>query len=306
MLTSLTGFAIIGVAIAVGYVLARTGVAGDTAVGVLTRIAFYALAPFLMFVVLTGSDIASLFSFLLPVSALAAAIVIVVYAVVARFAWKRRTGEIVIGAVASGQVNASNIGLPLAVYLLGSAAYPVPIILMQMVVFTPITLGLLDAVTSERRSVFRIVLRTFTTPIVVASGLGVFVSLLGVDLPPIMMEPIQLVADACVPVLLIAYGMSLHGQRVLGPTGRRRDIVLASALKVVVMPLLAWFFASVVFALTPQQTLILVVLAALPSPHNAFNYAHKYGVGEAIARDTVFLTTLGCVPVIFAAVLLLG
>ncbi len=136
--------------------------------------------------------------------------------------------------------------------------------------------------------------------------LGVLVSASGIQLPPIVIEPASLVADACVPVLLITYGISLHGQRVFGASGRRRDIVLATTLKLVVMPLAAWAAASFLFQLPREDVLIVTVLAALPTAQNVFNYAQRYDVGETISRDTIFLTTVGCVPVLLLIMVLLG
>ena len=72
------------------------------------------------------------------------------------------------------------------------------------------------------------------------------------------------------------------------------------------MPAIAWAFGTFVFGMPRDQVLIVVVLAALPTAQNVFNYSQRYGVGETIARDTVFLTTLGCVPVLLLATLLLG
>jgi predicted permease len=77
-------------------------------------------------------------------------------------------------------------------------------------------------------------------------------------------------------------------------------------LKLFAMPLIAWAVATVVFGLAPHDVLIVTVLAALPTAQNVFNYSQRYGVGEVISRDTVFLTTLGCVPVLIAITLLLG
>ena len=48
------------------------------------------------------------------------------------------------------------------------------------------------------------------------------------------------------------------------------------------------------------------MLAALPTAQNVFNYSQRYGVGEPLSRDTVFVTTLGCLPVLLVAVALLG
>lgn len=306
MLESLTGFVVVGLAIAVGYVIGRIDLLGEHARPVLARLTFFVLSPFLLFVVLAEADVRTLFSALLPVSAIAAVSVIGVYALIARFAWHRSPGETVIGALAAGQVNSNNIGIPLSLYLLGSAAYPAPVILLQLLVFTPISMAVLEAATSGGASLVRSIARALTNPIVIGSALGTLVSVSGIELPPIVFEPAVLLADACVPVLLISYGISLHGQRVLGSSGRRRDIVLATTLKLAVMPLIAWVVAEFVFALSPADVLIVVVLAALPSAQNVFNYSQRYGVGETIARDTVLLTTIGCVPVLLIATLLLG
>ncbi|WP_243224681.1 AEC family transporter [Microbacterium sp. CIAB417] len=307
MLDTLTGFAVVGLAIAVGYVIGRIDLLGPHARHVLGRLTFFVLSPFLLFTVLAQADAKVLFSSLLPVSAIAAAVVIAAYALVARVFWKRDVGETVIGALSAGQVNSNNIGIPLSLYLLGSAAYPAPVILMQLLVFTPISLTILDAVTAARKSsVWRTMARTATNPIILGSALGTLVSVLGIDLPPIVMEPAVLLANACVPVLLVSYGISLFGQRVLGTSGQRRDVLLASSLKLLVMPVIAWLVAQFLFGLSAHEVLIVVVLAALPTAQNVFNYSQRYDIGEAISRDTVFITTIGCVPVLLVATLLLG
>lgn len=306
MLDTLTGFAVVGVAIAVGYIIGRIDLLGPHARHVLGRLTFFVLSPFLLFVVLAQADVHALFSALLPVSAIAAVAIFVVYAAVARLVWRRGVGETLVGTLAAGQVNSNNIGIPLSLYLLGSAAYPAPVILLQLIVFTPVTMAIFESVTTGQRRPFPILTRTVTNPIVVGSVLGVLVSVSGWRMPPIVLDPLQLIANACVPVLLISYGISLHGQRVLAASGRRRDILLATGLKLLAMPLVAWAVAAFVFRLDPHGVLVVTVLAALPTAQNVFNYAQRFDIGETIARDTVFLTTIGCVPVLLGIIVLLG
>lgn len=306
MLDSLTGFVVVGVAILVGWIIGRIDLLGEHAKPVLARLTFFVLSPFLLFVVLAQADVRSLFSALLPVSAIAAIVVFAIYIVIARVVWRRSVGETTIGALAAGQVNSNNIGIPLSLYLLGSAAYPAPVILLQLLVFTPVTMAVMDAVTAGRSTVWRTISRTVMNPIVLGSLLGTLASISGVTLPPIVLEPAVLIANACVPVLLISYGISLHGQRVLSARGRRRDVVVATSLKLLVMPVVAWAVAEFVFGLSAQDVLVVTVLAALPTAQNVFNYSQRFGVGEAISRDTVFLTTVGCVPILILITLLLG
>lgn len=306
MLSALTGFVVVGVAILIGYILGRINLLGEHARPVLARLTFFVLSPFLLFVVLAAADVRTLFSSLLPVSAIAAVTVIALYAVVARLLWRRSVAETTIGSLSAGQVNSNNIGIPLSLYLLGDAAFPAPVILLQLLVFTPVTMAILDAVTSGRSSLAKTIGRVVTNPIVIGSALGAAVSISGIELPEVVMAPAELVANACVPVLLISYGLSLYGQRVLGAHGRRRDVILATTLKLVVMPAVAWAVAALVFALPRADVLVIVVLAALPTAQNVFNYAQRFDVGEAIARDSVFLTTIGCIPVLLAVTAILS
>jgi predicted permease len=302
----LTGFAVIGLAIVVGYVIGRIDLLGSEGGPILAKLSFFVLNPFLMVVVLSEADLGMLFSSLLPVSAAAAVVVFLVYGLIAKLAWKRSWGETVMGALSAGQVNGNNMGIPISTYLLGNAAYSAPIVLLQQIVFTPITLSILDAISSGETRWWKAVLRAFRNPMVIGSFAGLAIALTGIEIPPIVHEPLQLLANAAVPVILISFGMSLHGRRVLTGPGTRRDALVATALKIVLMPVAAYAIGRFLFGLDDHALFVVTALGALPTAQNVFNYAQRYNVGLIVARDTVFLTTLGCVPVLVAAALLLG
>jgi predicted permease len=99
--------------------------------------------------------------------------------------------------------------------------------------------------------------------------------------------------------------MSLHGQRPLASGTERRDVLLAVALKLVFMPLAAWLVGTAL-GLAPAALYAVVVLAALPSAQNVFNYAQRYDRGVVLARDTVLLTTVGSIPVLVVVSLVLA
>ena len=306
MIAILTGFAVVGVAILTGYVIGRIDLLGESGIAVLSRLSFFVLNPFLMVVVLSDADVGMLFSSLLPVSAAAAVVVFVIYILIAKLAWRRRWGDTVMGALSSGQVNGNNIGIPISTYLLGSAAYAAPIILMQQIALTPITLTVLDAISSGETKWWKAIARAFRNPLVIGSLLGLTIALTGIEIPEIVWEPLHLVANAAVPVILISFGMSLHGQRVLTATGTRRDALVSTALKLIVMPVAAYLLGRFAFGLDGHALYVVVVLAALPTAQNLFNYAQRYGQGYTLVRDVIFLTTVGCVPVLFFAGVLLG
>lgn len=302
----LTGFAIIGSVIALGYILARTGILGPHARFVLSRIVFFVLSPCLLFTVLADADVTVLFSSLLVVSALTALIAFALHAIVAFGIWRRPVAEGAIGIAAAGWVNANNIGIPVAVYVIGDPAIVAPVIMIQLIVFTPILLTLLDVQVSGRTSLARVLTQPVRNPIIIGSGLGAILSATRTELPDAVMEPFRLVGAAAVPIVLIAFGMSLHGQRALAAGSKRRDVVLASTIKLAIMPVVAWLLGEFAFGLDPEQLFAVVVVASLPTAQNVFNYAQRYDRGEIVARDTVLITTVGAVPVLLLVALLLS
>lgn len=305
MLGVLTGFAIITAIIAVGYVVGRVGLLGDDGRPVLARLVFFVLAPCLLFTILADAEVEQLFSPLLVVSLLAAAVSFAVYGLVARFLWHRGVAETVIGALSAGYVNGNNIGIPVAVYVLGDPAYVAPVILVQLLLFAPLGLAVLDAAEQGRVSVVRLATGPVRNPIIIGSALGLLVAVLDVTPPAAFMEPFRIIGGAAVPLMLLSYGISLHGQRVLERGSGRREAMLASALKLLLMPAVAWLTGALLFDLDHQELFVVVALAALPTAQNVFNYAQRYRRGETLARDAIFVTTAGSLPVLLlvAAVL---
>ena len=301
----LVGFAIIVAVIAVGYLIGRFDLLGPSADRVLSRLAFFVLSPALLFTVLAEADVTHLFSALLPISAIAAAVDITAFLVVALLVWKRPLPDATIGALSSGYVNANNIGLPVSVYVLGDASSSAPVILLQLIVLAPIALTVLDVSTSGTLSLGRILMQPVRNPLIIGSLIGLIVALLHLKLPAPVLAPFQLVGAAAVPVILLNFGMSLNGRRPLAAGSQRRDVVLASSLKLAAMPVVAWLLGHFVWHLQGHQLFVVVVLAALPTAQNVFNYAQRYDRGVTIARDTVLITTaLSIVVLVIVAALL--
>lgn len=302
----LIGFAIIGAVIAVGYLVGRLGILGPHAEFVLGRFAFFVLSPALLFTVLAEADARQLFSALLPVSAIAALVCMGAFALIARVVWRRAVPETTIGALASGYANANNIGLPIAAYVLGDPAFAAPLILLQLVIFTPIALTILDVSTSGKLSVGRVLTQPVRNPLIIGSALGLLLSVTGVELPAPVMEPFHLIGAAAVPTVLLLFGMSLHGRRILQPGSGRRDIFVAVALKIVAMPLIAWAIGAFVIGLEGRPLFAVVVLAALPTAQNVFNYALRFERAVPVARDAVLITTVLSVPALIVIAALLA
>lgn len=300
----LTGFGIIAFVILVGYVAGRLGIGGPTAPFVLNRVAFFVTNPALLFVTLAQADLRVVFSTQLIVAAIAALVSVGLFVVLSRVFFRAPAPETTIGALGAGYVNANNIGLPVAVYVLGSASFVAPVLLLQLIVFAPIALSVLDTTSRGAVSVRSILTQPVRNPMIIASVLGILVDLSGLKLPDAVLKPFELLGGAAVPLVLLAFGMSLVGARPLQAGAGRAAIVTAVVLKSAVMPLIA-FGAARLLGLEGQSLFAAVALAALPTAQNVYNFAARYERGMSVARDVVLLTTIFAVPslLIIAAVL---
>ena len=302
----LAGFGLIASIIAVGYLLGRRGILGDQPALVLSRLAFTVATPAFLFDILADADLGVLFSPLLAVTSLAAVAAAVVFGLVGAVSgWGvRRT---TIGALCASYVNAGNLGIPIAVYVLGEAVAVVPVLLFQLTVLSPIALTVLE-LTSERSSgsLLRRLTAPLRNPILLASLLGVLVSVSGIDLPAVVRDPVHQVGAMAVALVLLAFGLSLHGSPPPGQGGERAPVALAVTLKLIGTPLLAWALGAHAFGLEGTALFTVVVLAALPCAQNLYTYAVAYGSGEELARESILLETVLAAPVLVAIAALLG
>jgi malonate transporter and related proteins len=300
------GFGIVAVVIAAGYLVGRLGILGEGALDVLSRAAFFVFSPALLFIVLGQADITQLFSDLLPVSALAAVVALGTYVFLARAVLSRDLGSLTVGGLGASYVNSNNIGLPVAAYVLGDPALAAPVLLFQFIVLAPIALTVLDIAKTKTVSVVRILSQPVRNPLIIASALGVVVSATDATLPVLVTEPIELIGQAAIPTLLFALGLSLAGQKLWQVRSERCESALATTIKLVWMPFVAWLAGRFLFELDAQALFTVVILASLPSAQNVFNYAQRYQVAVGLGRDTVVITTVLSLPVMLLVAYLLA
>jgi malonate transporter len=304
----LEGFTVIFVVIALGYLLAHLKILGEHGQFVLSRLVFFVATPSLLFVTLANSDLSVILSPVLAVAGSTALLVGAIYFVIAKLALKRAVPDATVGALASSYVNAANLGIPIAVFVLGDANFVAPLLLFQIMIYTPIAVTVLDISTKiDEVSLFKTVTTPFRNPIVLAGAAGLVLSITGFELPEALMQPFQLVGNLSVPGALLAFGLSLYGARVLQKgISPRRDVALATLFKMVLQPLLGYLMARFVFGLDGHDLFAIVVVSALPTAQNVFVFASRYQRGVVLARDTAFVTTLVSIPVIALVTVLLA
>jgi malonate transporter len=293
---------------AVGYVAGRAGVLGPAAVDVLGRFVFYVAMPAALLDTLIRQPVGGAAG--RAVAAFVGATLLVGAAgfAAARWIFRRPLAEQTIAAMASGYANAGNLGIPVAVQVLGDASFIAVVLLLQTSILTPIILGTLDVARTDHaagrwRRLLTVPLRS---PVMLACLAGVLLGAAHVRLPPLAGDTVALLGRAAVPSALIALGLSLVPQaRPAGESRRPAEVALSVLLKSCVQPVVCFLLARLVLGVTGPALLAAVLCAALPTAQNTFVFARAYDIDGTFARDVIVASTaLSMATLTIAATLL--
>ncbi len=295
---------------AIGYAARRWRLLGDTAVAVLRWFVFHVAMPAALYVrlaqtALTGFDGRELTAFAFSLAAIIGA----GWYCAQRF-FDRKPGERAVWGMASGYGNAANLGIPIAMQVLGNISFLVEVLLLQTLIVAPVILATLDrhadgaSAPSGPLRRKRIATLPLRNPVILGSALGIAASAAGFHTPHLVQTPLSWLSATAVPAALIALGASLH-RRETTPDVGRAEISVITALKLIAQPTLA-FAAGLALQLQRPALLAVVVCAGLPTAQNVFVFAQQYDVAEALASRAVIVTTTLALATIAAAAALLG
>lgn len=329
MAALLSAFTPIWTLTAIGYAVGRSDLLGDRAEAVLGRFVFHVAMPAALFALVSGARPASFANPSMVAFAAGTALVCGLGFLAAGRLFGRGTADRAIGGMASGYVNSANLGIPVAVQVLGDASFVAQVILFQVLLVSPVILTLLDAGTgvgtrpgSRRRvAVRRMLTMPVRNPIIMASLLGLAVSALGLRLPHALAHSFDLLGAAAVPTALITLGFSLNARPSADSSAKavpnavpgagawrtgRAEVVVTVVLKTLLQPLIAFVVGGPLLGLPEHQLLAVVVCSALPSAQNAFLYAQQYGRDTRVARDAVVASTVVSMATLSLATWALG
>ncbi|MDI1283445.1 MAG: AEC family transporter [Reyranella sp.] len=125
----------------------------------------------------------------------------------------------------------------------------------------------------------------------------------GLATPVVIDRVLQALAAAAPPCGLIMVGASLAH---VGLRGHWQSAAVASAFKLLALPVLVWLLGRYLFELDPLWLTVATLNAALPAGANVYLVAQMYGIGVARATNAVVISTAASVFTLSAALLLLG
>lgn len=211
----------------------------------------------------------------------------------ARFLFKRTWDDSVAIGFCCLFSNSVLLGLPITERAYGTAALTANFAIIA--VHAPICYGigitimeLVRGRGSSAQELLRKVLQAiFKNALVIALGLGFFVNLLGIILPVILTDGLDLLANAALPAALFGLGGVLVRYR---PEGDLRVIFYICAISLLVHPSLVWITGRY-FDLSETDFRSAILTAAMAPGINAYIFANMYGTARRVAASAVLIST---------------
>ena len=211
----------------------------------------------------------------------------------ARFLFKRTWDDSVAIGFCCLFSNSVLLGLPITERAYGTAALTANFAIIA--VHAPICYGIGITVMelvrgrgSSAPELLRKVLQAiFKNALVIALGLGFFVNLLGIILPVILTDGLDLLANAALPAALFGLGGVLVRYR---PEGDLRVIFYICAISLLVHPSLVWITGHY-FDLSETDFRSAILTAAMAPGINAYIFANMYGTARRVAASAVLIST---------------
>lgn len=136
-------------------------------------------------------------------------------------------------------------------------------------------------------------------PLILSILAGIALNLTGLGLPPVVGPMLDILGDAALGLGLIAVGAGLDFRAARSSGG---TVLLASALKLAVMPALAWGLCAL-FGVTGPGALAVVLLNAMPTAGAAYILARQLGGDAPLVASIITVETalaMATLPVVLA------
>jgi predicted permease len=183
--------------------------------------------------------------------------------------------------------NAGNMGLPVATLAFGEAGLAVAV--MNFVASATLTNTAGIAVASMAGGLNReALLAPFRYPSLYAAVLGIAVNVAAWDLPVTVEAPVQSLAVAAVPTMLVVLGLQLQD---MGGAEDLVDTAAVNFMRLLIAPGVAWLTASAL-GLAGVERGTLVVLAAMPVAVISTILATEFRAEPAFVTRVVVTSTL--------------
>ncbi|GKV66795.1 MULTISPECIES: AEC family transporter [Sporosarcina] len=256
----------------------------------LSTAALYLMSPFLAFRTFYKNELDSTY---LYIAAFALILLIVLFITVwiTASAMKASRSERSAMILSAAFMNSGNYGVPVVLFAFGSEAFDYGVIMMVFQSILMNSIGIFFAsIGGEAKATWRDSMqRVIRMPLIYAAILGVIFQYTSINLSDSMMQGVDLIADASIPVVMLVLGMQLA--MIVRKRVAYRYVTAATLIRMVFSPIIA----VVILLFLPVDNLlkaVLIIQAAMPGSANTTMFAVQFGTEPDLVSFTTLATTL--------------
>ena len=280
--------------ILLGWAFHQRGFIPQEFLGPGNRLVFYLAIPAMIFRSIAGTNLTTQFDIRVVLTSLTAVLVVFGLAWFAvGFIRVARMGQRGTFVQSTFHGNIGYIALAVAFYALGNEGLARTSIIAGfiMIIQNLLAIFILQYYSENaaiKGNVGLVFMRILSNPVILASIAGILVSLLGIPMPKVLDQALEIIGGLALPMALLIIGASLSFDLVRFRIG---SVLSASVVKLIVLPGLG-FICFRFLEISPQDYLPGLLLLATPTATIAVVMAHEIDGDMDFAAATVSVSTL--------------
>lgn len=278
-----------------GWLCAYFKVFNDELAKYLIQFALYVSMPALLFVTIATEHFSTIFNwgFIISYGGGTLLVFIAIFLVCFFYA-KWSMARSAIAALAGSMTNIGFVALPILLALFGPpGVLPAAIatVLVAVILF-PLGIFLVEADKNKSQKIWHSILQTFKTtlgnPMVLATLAGMIYSLIGLPIPVLLHNYLNIFASALTPCALFAVGLGMSLRSI---HTHRKEVIWLTVIKLFVLPFVVFLMAWALH-LSPFFAIAAVIASAVPTAKTTYILAAEYNIGREAVAATISITTL--------------
>ncbi|MCM3566942.1 AEC family transporter [Neobacillus mesonae] len=191
--------------------------------------------------------------------------------------------------------NSGNVGLPVLLFAYGDEGFSIGVVIVVIHFVLIYSLGVYFA--SMEGGNWKKGLKNVTKlPTTYATILSLIVIIFKIDVPDFLYDPIKLVGDAMVPVVLLILGIQLSKTKISSAEGLEKgknvsSLISISVIKLLISPLLI-IAIVIVGQFDPLIAKVLILQSSMPTAVLMTMIATEYKAKPELVASATFVTTL--------------
>ncbi len=276
--------------IMVGFLAYRFSFIDDNTIKVNNALVFYLFLPALLIYKVANSDIKTIFNINMVIVLYLSVFIVFAASFAVSKIFKINKESIGAIVISSFRGNFAYMGLPIAFYLFANKGIVISSILVALIVPFVNILTIFALSSAQQNNYKKIIKDSILTPIVLASFIGILLSIYNIKLPVTIEHFLKILSLPALTLALLGIGASLRFKEI---TKKPKEILLSALFKLMLLPFIGVILLHILPIGDIQAKVTLIMLASPPATLN-------YIMAQQMNADTLLVSANICIATVLS------